>query len=114
IMPYWEGIAVDEALVYTQQRVDELRHAYPGKPIVISAIGWPSSGPVRQGAIPSAANQAQFVAALATGGLARSHSYFLVEAYDQPGNVALWGLFDLHRTAKPAVEALHQAVLRAE
>jgi exo-beta-1,3-glucanase (GH17 family) len=112
ILPYWDGVPVTEAAGYVHQRVEELRAAYPGKPIIISETGWPSSGPMNQAALPSPENQAKFVAAFTSGGTARAHMYMLVEAFDQPwkatseGDLPLWGLYDLNRGPKLAARAL--------
>ena len=35
--------------------------AFPGKEIMIGEVGWPSRGRMREGALPSPANQARFV-----------------------------------------------------
>lgn len=107
ILPYWDGVGAGEAPAYVAGRYDEIAKAYPGKPILIGEVGWPSSGPLRQGAVPSLENQMRFTQAFANLATGRGFSYFIVEAYDQPwkaareGDTPSWGLFDLHRTPKP-------------
>ncbi|MGY9107160.1 MAG: cellulose synthase, partial [Alphaproteobacteria bacterium] len=44
ILPYWEGIDADGALAFVDARLSDLRAAFPGKPIVLAEIGWPSDG----------------------------------------------------------------------
>ncbi|MGR9100362.1 MAG: glycoside hydrolase family 17 protein, partial [Gammaproteobacteria bacterium] len=44
ILPYWEGLSVDVAVDYVFDRYRALRKRYPGKPIVITEVGWPSDG----------------------------------------------------------------------
>lgn len=107
IIPYWDGVGLGDAAAYVAQRYDDLKRDFPDKEIVILETGWPSAGPVRQGAMPSPENQARFARDFSAFARARGITYFLVEAYDQPwkireGDTALWGLFDLNRTPKPA------------
>ena len=44
ILPYWEGIAVEDAVDYVFDRYHAVQKAYPNKPIVITEVGWPSDG----------------------------------------------------------------------
>ena len=118
ILPYVDGVGAREAAMYVHQRVEELRDAYPGRPIMIAETGWPSVGPQHEDAVPSPANQALFVSAFASGGTARTHSYFMLEAYDQPGKAAResdpasWGLVERTRVAKPVVHSLRKLSVR--
>ncbi len=41
--------------------MEQLRRAYPNKPIVIAEVGWPSDGRTRGGAVASTSNQAMFL-----------------------------------------------------
>jgi len=108
IIPYWDGVSYADAPAYVMSRYDEIARKYPNKPIVIAETGWPSSGPVRQSAVPSPENEAHFVRAFADLARQRHIDYFLVEAYDQPwkaareGDAPLWGLFDVHAVPKAA------------
>ena len=61
MLPYWEGIAIDEAVDYIEQRMDELRQRFPDKPIVIAEVGWPSNGRTLKAAVASEAAQAKFL-----------------------------------------------------
>jgi exo-beta-1,3-glucanase (GH17 family) len=113
ILPYWDGVGIGEAVTYVARRYDDLAHAYPGKPIVVLEAGWPSAGPIRQGAVASPENQARFTKGFTALAKARGFKYFLFEAYDQPwkvreGDTALWGLFDVNRVPKPAAMQLLQ------
>ena len=75
--------------------------AFPGKDVIIGEVGWPSAGRMREGALPSPANQArviQDVLALAKRDNVRVN---VIEAFDQPWKRALegtvgghWGLLD--------------------
>jgi len=110
ILPYWEDrpIANRAAAAYVRAVWEHFRTAFPGKPVLVGEVGWPSAGRMRAGARPGAVNQARFARELsalaaATPGL----DYNLIEAFDQPWKRALegtvgghWGLYDADRRAK--------------
>ncbi len=107
ILPYWEGLPVEAAVDYAFMRLDEIRAAYPDKPILVTEIGWPSAGPARGGAVASLVNQARFVRQFVVAAQKQSLEYFIVEAFDQPWKIAQegkaganWGLYDAARKAK--------------
>lgn len=102
ILPYWEDFPIRAR--YAAGHVDSIRKrmavAFPNKEILIGETGWPSAGRMREGALPSRANQAKVVSEILE--LARQQKYRvnLIEAYDQPwkrmheGTVGgYWGLF---------------------
>ncbi len=107
LLPYWEGVPADQALDYITRRYDQLARAYPGKKIVISEIGWPSDGRMRDGAVPGLTTEANFIRDFLALARARGWDYSIMEAFDQPwkrqieGAVgAYWGLYDADRQAK--------------
>ena len=107
ILPYWEGVPVDAAVDYVIKRYEELRRAYPDKPIVIAEVGWPSEGRVRQGAVPSRANQAKFLRRFLAVAEHEGYVYYILEAFDQlwkretEGEVGTyWGVYDTEREPK--------------
>lgn len=107
LLPYWEGIAIDEAVDYVLSRMELLEATFPGKPIVIGEVGWPSHGRMRDNAVPSRAHAATFLRRFLERADARGYEYFLMEAFDQPwkrydeGEVgAYWGVYDVDRAAK--------------
>jgi len=107
LLPYWEGVPADVALDVALQRYDALRARFPGVPIVIGEIGWPSGGDRISAAVPSPAAQARFVRAFMARAAALGLDYYLMEAVDQPwktvteGTVgAYWGVFDARRNLK--------------
>ncbi|MDJ0949051.1 MAG: glycosyltransferase [Alphaproteobacteria bacterium] len=107
ILPYWEGVPVDDAVAYTLDRLDEIRAAFPGKPVVLTEVGWPSGGRIRGAAVPTQVNQARFLRAFLRAAEWRKLDYFVVEAFDQPWKMAMeggagayWGLFDVDRQMK--------------
>ncbi|MCL4184138.1 MAG: glycosyltransferase [Burkholderiaceae bacterium] len=110
LLPYWEGVPAQEALDYAMQRLDQMQRRFPGKPIVIGEIGWPSRGDRFDGASAGPALQARFVREFLALADTRALDYFLMEAVDQPwkrsneGRVgAYWGLFNADRTPKFAM-----------
>ncbi|MGB5671505.1 MAG: glycosyltransferase [Sedimenticolaceae bacterium] len=107
LLPYWEGIPVDDAVDYALFRYNELRQTYPDKEIVISEIGWPSNGRTRQGAVASRSNQAKFLRRFLAVAEREQMTYYVMEAFDQPwkreieGDVGShWGVFDAEREPK--------------
>src|SRR5206468_127291 len=73
----------------------------PGKEVVIGEVGWPSAGRMREGALPSPANQARVIADVLSRGKQENFRVNVIEAFDQPWKRALegtvgghWGLFD--------------------
>ncbi len=104
IIPYWEGISIDDALTFAQHAYKHVQDAVPNKPIIVGESGWPSEGRTRRFAEPSLANEAYYVRSFVQLAMQKGWDYYLIEAYDQPwkggmggmeGAVgAYWGLFD--------------------
>jgi glucan 1,3-beta-glucosidase len=103
ILPYWEDdpVAAGDAAEHVESIRRKVAAAFPGKEIMIGEFGWPSAGRMREGALPSLANQASVIQdVLALAKRANFHVN-LIEAFDQPWKRALegtvgghWGLFD--------------------
>ncbi|HTI85619.1 MAG TPA: glycosyltransferase [Alphaproteobacteria bacterium] len=107
ILPYWEGVPLDQAMDYIMQRYHELQSAYPGKKIVLSEVGWPSAGKTRGGAETGIVNQGRFLRQFLNLARENNLDYFIMEAFDQPykqsfeGTVgAYWGVYDVDRKPK--------------
>ena len=107
LLPYWEGVPVDQAVNYVLDRYEEVQRTYPRKKVVIGEIGWPSQGDRRDGAIASVENQAAFVRAFLERTIDQDLDYYFMEAFDQPWKQehegragAYWGVFHADRTAK--------------
>jgi exo-beta-1,3-glucanase (GH17 family)/cellulose synthase/poly-beta-1,6-N-acetylglucosamine synthase-like glycosyltransferase len=123
MLPYWEGIAIDHAVDHVVDRIHDLQQLYPGKPIVIAEVGWPSNGRTRQSAVASDANEAVFLRRFLERARQEHYIYYVMEAFDQPwkrqteGAVgAYWGVFDVERRPKfafsePIVEIPHWPLL---
>ena len=107
MLPYWEGVDVEQAVNYIDLRMQDLEKAYPDKPIIIDEVGWPSYGRSRGAAVASPANQAMFLRRFLDHAEEREWTYRIVEAFDQPwkeqteGAVgAYWGVWDVDRHQK--------------
>jgi exo-beta-1,3-glucanase (GH17 family)/cellulose synthase/poly-beta-1,6-N-acetylglucosamine synthase-like glycosyltransferase len=112
LLPYWEGVPVEQAVDYVVMRYNELQQAYPDKMIVIGEVGWPSKGRRRHGAVASQANQAKFLRRFLAVAERQGYSYYLMEAFDQRWKQDLegeagsyWGVYNTDREAKFAFTA---------
>lgn len=103
ILPYWEDFPIParDAGAHIDDIRKKVAAAFTGKEILIGETGWPSTGRMREGALPSPAAQAQVMHDILT--LARREGYRvnLIEAFDQPWKRFLegtvgghWGLID--------------------
>lgn len=103
ILPYWEDLPVSAA--EAGPHVDEIRQKmaeeFPGKEILIGETGWPSSGRMREEALPSPSNQARVMHDVVALAKKRGYRVNVIEAFDQPwkrrseGTVGgHWGLID--------------------
>ncbi|NJL08466.1 MAG: beta-1,6-glucan synthase, partial [Methylacidiphilales bacterium] len=103
ILPYWEDFPV--AAHDAGRHIDEIERkvagAFPGKEILIGEAGWPSAGRMREGALPSPANQARVIHDLLELAKRDGYRVNVIEAFDQPWKRRLegtvgghWGLLD--------------------
>jgi exo-beta-1,3-glucanase (GH17 family)/cellulose synthase/poly-beta-1,6-N-acetylglucosamine synthase-like glycosyltransferase len=111
LLPYWEGLNRRAALRDVLRRYDELAERFPGKPIVIGEVGWPTNGDRFRNAVASTENAARFMRAFLREAGERGFDYYVMEAFDQPwkesseGRVgAYWGMFDAFRQPKYPLE----------
>jgi glucan 1,3-beta-glucosidase len=110
VLPYWDDpspVAIDAVQAHVRGIVVQARAAFPGKPMQIGEIGWPSAGRTRAGAAPTLVNEARFVREFAAQAAAIGLPYNLIEAIDQPwkrvpeGTVGgYWGILDADRGLK--------------
>ncbi len=108
MLPYWEGVRIDDAVDYVIGRYNKLAENFTNKPIVIGEVGWPSNGRKRQGAVASEANQATFLRRFLVEAEELNYVYYVMEAFDQvwkqkntEGSVgAYWGVYDVMRQPK--------------
>jgi len=106
-LPYWEGIDLDRAVGHVQACFQMLQEKFPGKPVLMAEVGWPSNGRTRGNAVASEANEAIFLRRFLAQAQTNHYDYYLMEAFDQPwkkeseGSVgAYWGVFDVFRNQK--------------
>jgi glucan 1,3-beta-glucosidase len=103
ILPYWEDFPIPaaSAAAHVEAIRRKVAEAFPEKEILLGETGWPSAGRMREGALPSPANQARVMHDVLT--IARRAGYHanLIEAFDQPWKRRLegtvgghWGLLD--------------------
>ena len=108
ILPYWEDfpIAADHAAAHVDQIRRRVVEALPGKEVIIGEFGWPSAGRMREGALPSPANQARVIQDVLALGKRENFHVNVIEAFDQPWKRAVegtvgghWGLLDAQTRA---------------
>jgi exo-beta-1,3-glucanase (GH17 family)/cellulose synthase/poly-beta-1,6-N-acetylglucosamine synthase-like glycosyltransferase len=108
ILPYWERIARKDAVGFVLGQYHELQKLFPGKPIVIGEVGWPSNGNRQEYAQPSLADEAHFLRDWFNVAAGNKIDYYVMEAIDQPWKEALgghrveayWGVFNANRQQK--------------
>jgi exo-beta-1,3-glucanase (GH17 family)/cellulose synthase/poly-beta-1,6-N-acetylglucosamine synthase-like glycosyltransferase len=107
ILPYWEGISVDDAVDHVFARYHDLQLAFPDKPIVLTEVGWPSDGQPFKHATASVPNQAKFLREFLNRAANDKLAYYVIEAFDQPWKMtdegsagAYWGIFNADRQLK--------------
>lgn len=107
MLPFWEGVHLDNAVGHIVNRIEHLKELYPDKPIVIAEVGWPSRGRTEKEAVASEANQATFLRRFLHKAEQEDYIYYVMEAFDQTwkqnieGAIgAYWGVYDMQREAK--------------
>ncbi len=107
LLPYWEGLPVNDAMRFIMEKYEAVRAMYPNKPIVIGEVGWPSRARDTGAARASVVNQADFMRSFFVEAQRRHLDYFVMEAFDQPWKTSFeglaagyWGMFDLDRAPK--------------
>lgn len=117
VLPYWEeGATTENAVEHAVEKLRLVRRTFPGKPIVVTEIGWPSAGRKRFDSAPSLVRQAQFVRAFLSFAEQENIEYYVMEAIDQPWKTSIegsvgpyWGIFDATRHAKfPMTGPVHE------
>jgi glucan 1,3-beta-glucosidase len=103
ILPYWEDFPIPAraAANHVESIRERMAAAFPGKEILIGETGWPSSGRMREGALPSLINQALVLQEVLAVAKRNGYRVNVIEAFDQPWKRRLegtvggyWGLFD--------------------
>ncbi len=103
ILPYWEDfpIPASQAAAHVDSIRKRVLAAIPNKEIMIGETGWPSEGRMREGALPSPANQARVIEDILALGKRENFRVNIIEAFDQPwkrwteGSTGrYWGIYD--------------------
>ncbi|MBK1644172.1 beta-(1-3)-glucosyl transferase [Thiocapsa imhoffii] len=107
LLPYWEGVPIDQAVDYSIQRFNEVKQAFPGKEVIIGEVGWPSNGRRNRGAEASLANQTRFLRRFLAHAEQERYVYYVMEAFDQTWKTkiegatgAYWGVYNTDREPK--------------
>ena len=93
ILPYWEDfpISAEQAGAHVDSIRSRVAASFPGKEILIGEVGWPSAGRMREGALPSPANQARVLEEVMARARTNHYRVNLIEAFDQPWKRKLEG-----------------------
>jgi exo-beta-1,3-glucanase (GH17 family) len=93
ILPYWEDfpISAEQAGAHVDSIRGRVAASFPGKEILIGEVGWPSAGRMREGALPSPANQARVLEEVMARARTNHYRVNLIEAFDQPWKRKLEG-----------------------
>jgi glucan 1,3-beta-glucosidase len=103
ILPYWEDLPIpaEQAAAHVDSIRRQVTAAFPGKEVLIGEVGWPSAGRMREGALPSPANQARVIQDTLAVASRENFHVNVIEAFDQPWKETLegtvgghWGLLD--------------------
>jgi cellulose synthase/poly-beta-1,6-N-acetylglucosamine synthase-like glycosyltransferase len=107
ILPYWQGVSVEDSVDFVLGQLHALQRAYPDKHVFIGEVGWPSGGKSRGQAEPSLINQALFLRRFLNAAAAENIDYNIFEAFDQPWKRQIewsvgthWGVWDADRSPK--------------
>ena len=110
ILPHWDDptpVSIDDVQAHVRAIIDRVQETFPGKPMIIGEIGWPSAGRTRGAAVPSLVNQARFIREFVHQANAIGVPYNIIEAVDQgwkrapEGTVGgYWGILDGDRALK--------------
>lgn len=109
--PYWEGVALDQAVRRLHQNYMTLKQAVGEKPIIVGETGWPSAGNAVGEAVPSGENAAFYFLNFVSWARAERVDYFYFEAFDEAWKAAYegpqgahWGLWDGRGRLKAGME----------
>ncbi|HYI70702.1 MAG TPA: glycosyl hydrolase family 17 protein, partial [Skermanella sp.] len=109
LLPYWEDIptSVEDAEERILEAYKTIHERFPGKPILVGEVGWPTAGRTRGPAETGLVNKARFINQFVRMAEREGFQYNIVEAFDQgwksanEGTVgANWGLFSTDRERK--------------
>jgi len=103
ILPYWEDFPIParDAAAHVDAIRRKVARAFAPKEVIIGEVGWPSQGRMREGALPSPANQARVIQDVLAVAARDKFRVNVIEAFDAPWKRAQegvvgghWGLLD--------------------
>ena len=103
ILPYWEDfpIPAQTAAAHVGAIHRQVAREFAPKDVIIGEVGWPSQGRMREGALPSPANQARVIQEVLALAARDKFRVNVIEAFDAPWKRAQegvvgghWGLLD--------------------
>ena len=107
VLPYWEKVPFNDAIGWVFDRYKQVKEAFPGKPVFLAEVGWPSNGENFGKAKPGREAEARFLRRFLNVADQRGIDYCIMEVFDQPwkkpheGVVgAFWGIYDVERKPK--------------
>jgi exo-beta-1,3-glucanase (GH17 family)/cellulose synthase/poly-beta-1,6-N-acetylglucosamine synthase-like glycosyltransferase len=107
ILPYWQGISIDDSVKFVLDQLHEVQQAYPDKHVFLAEVGWPSGGKARGQSEPSLINQALFLRRFLNAATAENIDYNIFESFDEPWKRQTewavgthWGVWDADRGPK--------------
>lgn len=111
--PYWEGVAIEDAVQTLAGWHDELLMYAEGKPVMVSEAGWPSAGDSIGNAHANGENAARFFLEFVSWAVANDVRYTYFTALDETWKAAYegpqgahWGYRDANGRLKPGMQAV--------
>ena len=105
--PYWEACHIDYSLLYMKQMYYQAMQAAPGKRVIITETGWPSSGDALGAAEPGYENALKYYINAQDWSQREGIEMFYFSAFDEGWKVgaegsvgAFWGLWDANEQRK--------------
>lgn len=101
IYPYWEGIAIENAVSHVHAIFKSFQKGFPGKYFAVGETGWPSAGNTIGSAVPSDLNAGWYLLDITSWSKIESVIVLYFEAFDEPWKAKYegpqgshWGIWD--------------------
>lgn len=115
---YWEGIPVDDAMTYLNNRYQRVVARAKGKNVIVSETGWPGDGDVIGQAVADPANASYYFLNFISWARTEGVDYFYFEAFDEPWKQkyegvqgANWGIWTSDGTMKEGMSDVFKGVV---
>jgi exo-beta-1,3-glucanase (GH17 family) len=113
LYPYWEGISIDSAIAFLDDRYEQVKEVANGKLVVVSETGWPSAGNPVGNSVPTPQNASRYFLDFILWAQKNNVYYLYFEAFDQTWKAdaegqqgANWGVWDKNGNLKPGMNAV--------